>query len=112
MQIPKNLLKYFTFKMSFLGTGEPDEFLLFVLNFNTNLTGSGALKAGAKIQYIFSIVRGEALRQFDLLSADVEGTETLNFDDIIKGLAQYFLPVNSLSKEKRALLHRMKNHAL
>ena len=112
MQIPKNLLKYFTFKMSFFDNGEPDEFLLFMLNFNTNLTGSGALKEGAKIQYIFSIVRGEALRQFDLLSADVEGTETLSFDDIIKGLAQYFLPVNSLSKQKRALRHRMKNHAL
>ena len=48
------------------------------------------------------------LRQFDSLSADVESTQTLNVDDIIKGLEQYFPPVNSLSKQKRAMRCQMK----
>ena len=46
--------------------------------------------------------------QFDLLSADVGGSETLNVDYIIKGLAQYFPPVNLLSKQKRSIRHEMK----
>ena len=50
------------------------------------------------------------LRQFESLSADVEITQTLNIDEIIKGLAQYFPPVNLLSKQKRAMHRGMKNH--
>ena len=38
------------------------------------------------------LFRGEALRQFGLLSADVENTDTsLNVDYLLKGLAWYFL---------------------
>ena len=49
------------------------------------------------------------LRRFDLLSADIESTQTLNVDDIIKGLAQYFSPVN-LPFKKSAMRREMKNH--
>ena len=59
-------------------------------NFNMTLAASGMLDTGTKIQYLCSLVRGEALRQFDLLSADVESTQTSNVEDIMKGLAQYF----------------------
>ena len=44
----------------------------------------------ADIQYLRTLVRGEALNQFDLLSFDVENTETLNMDYYIKGLEFYF----------------------
>ena len=88
----------YKFKMSLFKNVKPEELSLFVRNFNITLAASGALEAGAKIQYLRTIVRGEALRQFDSFSADVEGTENLNVDEIIKGLAQYFLPVNLLSK--------------
>ena len=40
------------------------------------------------------------MRQFEYVSADVEGTENLNVDYIIRSLAQYFPPVNSMSKQK------------
>ena len=53
-----------------------------------NLVASGTLEAGVKYQYLCTIVRGEALRQFESFSADVESTKTLNVDDIIKSLAQ------------------------
>ena len=56
------------------------------------------LEAGAKYQYLRTLVRGEALRQFESFSSDVESAETLNIDYIIRGLAQYFPPVNLQSK--------------
>ena len=62
------------------------------------LAASVTVVTGAKYQYLHTLVRGEALRQFDSLSAEVEGTKTLNVDYIIRGLSQYFFPVNFLSK--------------
>ena len=52
-------------------------------NFNMTLAVSGTLVTGAKIQYLHTLVRGEALRQFDSLSADVEGANPLNVETII-----------------------------
>ena len=77
--------------------------MLFVSNFNMTLAASGMLEAGAKYQYLCTIVREEVLFQFDLLSADVEVTENLNVDYIIRGLSQYFPHVNSMSKQNRAM---------
>ena len=89
------------------GHGEPEEFLFFISNINMNLTATGMLETDTKIQYICTLVHGEALRQFDLLSTDVETTETLNVDYYIKGLALHFPPVNLLLK-KRAMRCGMK----
>ena len=51
------------------------------------LAASGMLDTGAKNQYLCTLVLGEALRQFDSLSAEIESTQTLNVEDIIRGLA-------------------------
>ena len=106
-----SMLDLYQFKMSLFDNGKPEGFLLFVRNFNMTLAASGALEAGAKYQYLCTLVSGEALHQFDLLSADVESAETLNVDYIIRGLSQYFSPVNYLSKHKRAMCRGMKNCA-
>ena len=87
-------LDIYEFKMSLFDNDKLEEFLLFVCNFNMTPEASGTMAAGAKIQYLLTLVRGEALHQFDSLSADVESTQTLNVDDIIKILAQYLPPVN------------------
>ena len=73
------------------------------------LAASWTLEAGPKYQYLFTLVCGEALHQFDLLSADLEGTGTLNVDYIIRCLSQYTPPVNSLSKQKCAMPRGIKN---
>ena len=44
------------------------------------LAETGMLETDAKIQYISTLVRAEALSQFNLLSADAENTETQNVD--------------------------------
>ena len=71
------------------------------------LAASGTLEAGAKFQYLRNLFRGEVLRQFDWFSADVEIIETLYVDYIIRGLAQYFFPVNFLSKHMCAMRRGM-----
>ena len=103
---------FYEFKIYLFYNVEPEDFLLFVRNFNINLAASGTLEAGAKYQYFCTLVRGEALRQFDLLYADIEMTQTLTVEDIIRGLAQYLPPVNSLSKQKRAMRRGTKKHTL
>ena len=94
--------------MSLFNNGEPENFLLFVPNFNVTLAASGMLEVVSKFQYLGTLFRRGALRQFDLLSDDVQSIETLDVDYIIRVLAQYFPPVNSLSEQKRAILSWMK----
>ena len=60
--------------------GDLEEFLLFMQNINMNLVVSEMLGMGAKVQYLFKLVRGEALRQFDSLCSDVKITESLNVE--------------------------------
>ena len=67
----------YKFKMDLFGNGEPEEFLLFVRNFNMTLAASGTLAKSAKVNYSRTLVHGEVLRQFYLLSDDVEGKNPL-----------------------------------
>ena len=67
------------------------------------LAASGKLDMGAKIQYICMLVHGEGLRKFDSLSAELESTETLNLECIIKGLESYVSPVKLLFKKNRVV---------
>ena len=62
-------LDLYEFKMSLFDNVNPEEFLLFVNNFNTALGSSRTLQAGVNIQYLHTLVSGEALQQFDTLSS-------------------------------------------
>ena len=61
----------YRFRMDLFDNGDPEEFLLFIQYFNMTLEASGTLNYGAKIQYLHTLVRGESLRQFDMLPAEV-----------------------------------------
>ena len=96
--------------MSLSDHGGPYEFLLFVRNFQMTLASTGTLETEVKFQYLRTLVRGEALRWLDFVSADAKSIEALLYVDyLLNGLAWYFPPVNSLSKQKRAKRCRMKN---
>ena len=99
----------YEFKCFCLTNFDLEEFLLFVCNFNMTLAASGTLKADTKFQYLRATVRRELLRHFGPLSSGMESMETLNVDYVIRGLAQYFSTVNSLSKQKRAMRRGIKN---
>ena len=65
------MLDLYDFKMSLFDNVNPEGFLLFVHNFYMTLGASGMLEVGSKYSFLRTIFCGEALRQFDLLSADV-----------------------------------------
>ena len=96
----------YEFKRSLFDHGGPEEFLLFVRNFNMTLEATGTLEMDASIHYHRMVVRGEALHQFDLFSAEMENTETLN----IKGLALYPPPCKFAFKTKACDLPWNKKH--
>ena len=45
-------LYLYEFKMALFDNGDPEEFFLFISNFNMNLEASGMLKYGTNIQYL------------------------------------------------------------
>ena len=65
------------FNMALFDNSEPEELLLFMKNLNMTLAASWTLATGTKIQYFNTLVCGKLLCNFDLLSADVEGTNPL-----------------------------------
>ena len=74
------------------------------------LSATGTLEAEAKVQYLCTLPRGEALRQFDSLYSDMKNIETpLDVDYLLKGLVWYSFPVKSLYKQNRAMRFCMKN---
>ena len=79
-------LDIYEYKMALFGNGEPDEFLLFVCNFNMNLEASGMMETSTKVQYLHTLVSGEALHQFDSMSVDAESANHLTVEAIILGL--------------------------
>ena len=100
----------YEFMMSLFDHGDPDEILLFVQKFQMTLASTGTLETEVKVQHLRTLVCGEALRQFGLLYADAKNTETpLDVDYLLTCLAWYLPPVNSLSKQKRAMCRCMKN---
>ena len=62
-----------------------------------NPKAEGTLETAVKVQCICTLVHGEVLRQFDLLSADVESANSLTVDFIILGLGRSELQVCRLS---------------
>ena len=76
-------LDLYEFNMDLFENRDQEEFLLFVQNFNMTIAASGTLPTGAEIQYLHTLVFGEALHQFDSLSLDMEGAEPLTVETII-----------------------------
>ena len=68
-------------KMALLYNGDQGDFL-FAHNFKMTLEASGTLQDAAKIQYLRTLVHGEALRQFDMLSADFKSITPLTLEAI------------------------------
>ena len=73
-------------KMHLFDNDDPEEFFLLIKNFNRTLEASGTILDGTKIQYIFTLVRGEALCQIDMLSAEVGSMTSENLKSIFLNL--------------------------
>ena len=55
------------FKMALFDNGNPEEFLLFVWNFQMTLEESGYIAASINIRYLPTLLRGEVLHQLGVL---------------------------------------------
>ena len=102
-------LDLYEFKMVFFDNIEPQEFLMFIRNFNMTLKASGTLKSSAKIQCLCTLTRGEEVHHFDMLSSELGSATTENLTSVILGLGLYYFPVNTMSKQKRTMRRRMRN---
>ena len=89
--------------MDLFDNGKPEELLLLTRNLIMTLEASGMILTDAKIKYLHTMVRGEELRQFDTLSAEVGSTTLENLTSISLGLGTHFLPVNALSRQNCAM---------
>ena len=56
--------------------------MIFVQNSQMTLEAPGKIASGKKIQYLSTIVRGKALRQIDMLSAEVESITSYNLNTL------------------------------
>ena len=95
----------YEFKISLFNNGNPEEFLLFVCDFNMTIPASGTLDTSTKVKYLCMIFHVYVLRHFDSLSAGVESTNPLTLEAIVLELGAYFFPVNSLLQKKRTMRH-------
>ena len=94
----------YVFRMSLFDHGDPEEFLLFIRNFQTTLAATGNIETEANLQYLRTIFQVRALSPFESRFADVKNIDkSLNVDFLLKGLAWYFFCVNALSKQKCAM---------
>ena len=81
----------YEFKMALIDNIQTEEFLLFQKNYKIILEALGAIMAGETIQYIRTLLRGEALHQFETLCDQVVNTNTTLLNQILFVLGAYFL---------------------
>ena len=81
--------------MAFFDNVNPEEFLLFIRNFQITLEVSGTLSAIANMHYLFMLICDELLFQINTLYVEVGSTTISHLNRII---GTYFFPVNALSK--------------
>ena len=102
-------LDVYEFKMALFDNGNPEEFFLFIRNFQTNIKASGMLAAAKKIQYLLMLLHGKVLRKLGTLTFEVGITTVTYLNLIILGLGPYIFTVNALKKQKRAMRCGMRN---
>ena len=76
-------------------------------NFNRAVDRTGTTTSVEKINYLCTILRGEALWEFDKLSSQNTGTNSTHLKFIQEGLLGYSFPINALSNQKHVMRRDM-----
>ena len=69
---------------------------------------TGTISAYKKTCFICTMLRGEALREFDVLAGQVGSMTNGHLKLIKEGLLRYFPPINALTKQECVMRHAMK----
>ena len=77
-------------------------------NFKRSVDCTGNTMESGKINYLRTLLRGEALQYFDELSINNTGTKKTHLNFIQEGLLGYIFLINVLSNQKRAMRRAMR----
>ena len=86
---------------------QPGELLLLLKNFKIAIDGTRTTTAYGQINYRSTMLRGKTLREFNELQSKYGGSTNNHIKLIQEGLLEYFFPIDSLSKKKRAMRRAM-----
>ena len=78
--------KTYELKVQTFENGKPEEFLQMTKDFKNATDGTGTTSATGRIQFLRTMLRGEALREFDVISSQVGITTNGNLKLIKEGL--------------------------
>ena len=67
---------------------------------------SGTITTGGKINYLRTLLNGEALHEFKTLCANIGHTTSAHLEQILLLLGTHLFTINAFSKQKRAMRHR------
>ena len=93
----------YNINMSTFKDVQPEEFLVLLKNFRIAIYGTGTTSPLGKINYLHTMLSGEALREFNGLPSQNSGTENSNLNHIKEGLLGYLAPINALSNKNRVM---------
>ena len=77
----------------------PEEFLQMMKDLNTGIEGKATTYATGKNQCLLTMLGGEALREFDVITGQVLSTNTTHLKQINEGLLSYPPPLNVLNNQ-------------
>ena len=77
-------------------------------DFKTGIDGTGTTSAPGKNQFLRIMLRGESLREFDVIASQIGSTANGHLKQIKEILLSYFLSLNALNKQKRAMRRAMR----
>ena len=88
----------------------PEAFYVLLRNFKTTINRTGTKTLAGQINYLFMMLCGEVLRDFDKLASQNNGTMNDHLKHTQEGLSGCFFPINSLSKHKRTMRQAMSKY--
>ena len=93
----------YNINMNTFDDGQPEEFLSLLRNYNIATNGTGTTTPSSWINYLRTMLCGQALREFDKIQSQYGGA-TNNYLNIIQEvLLEYFFTISVLSKQKRSM---------
>ena len=98
----------YEFKKDLFDNGKPEEFLLFIWNFQMTLEAKGALAASTKIQYMCTLLCVKSLHKLDTFSFVLGSTTTTYLNCNVLDLGTYFFLLMSSQKEEKVMRRGMR----
>ena len=100
--------KTYNINMNMFDDGQPEELLSLLKNFKIATDGPRTTTPSGRINYLGTMLHVRALRIFDELQSQY-GCLTNNYLKLIQEvLLEYFFPINSLSRQNRAMKRTMR----